>query len=270
MIIDAEVHFWKYGKNTGAPLIRNNKSLQKDHLPSGIALSLRRNQVDACLAAPAEPAEVETRFLSELALTHDLIRGVIGWIDLRDRQAADKINELAAYTAIRGYRLDATGAWAAPSAETMQALAQYPYSLDLEISASSHTDAMERWIREFPDQIFVLGNCGNPDAREAPSASWIAQIRQLAKNKNLYCKISGLFTLAGRASWKPADFYPFLDALFGAFGPQRLLYASDWPFLLTGGSYVQWKSLLEKYLEFFSETDRESFFGENARRVYRV
>ena len=71
-------------------------------------------------------------------------------------------------------------------------------------------------------------------------------------------------------SWKPADFYPFLDVLFDAFGPERLLFASNWPFILVSGMYLQWKSLMEKYMEKFSEEDLDHFFGENASRVYSL
>ena len=104
------------------------------------------------------------------------------------------------------------------------------YTLDLNLSSDTNTDALNEWIRSYPDQHFVLEQCGNPDAKQPPSAAWIQQIRQLAKNQNLSCKVSGLFTLSNWKSWKPADFYPFLDILFEAFGPNRLLYASDWPF----------------------------------------
>jgi L-fuconolactonase len=114
----------------------------------------------------------------------------------------------------------------------------------------------------------MLEQCGNPDAKQPPAAAWIQQITQLAKNQNLACKVSGLFTLSVWKSWKPADFYPFLDILFEAFGPNRLLYASDWPFILLSGSYVQWKSLLEKYTEQMKEEERENFFGKNAERWY--
>ena len=109
MTIDAEVHFWKYSKNSGAPMIRNNKMLHEDYLPEKISLNLQRNEVDACIAAAAGPDEVETRFLSELALTHPLIRGVIGWIDLLDKKADEKITEFSFYKAIKGYKLDAGG-----------------------------------------------------------------------------------------------------------------------------------------------------------------
>ena len=268
MTIDAEVHFWKYGKATGATPIRNNKIMQEDYLPSGISLNLQRNRVDACIAVAAEPAEVETRFLAELALTHPVIRAVIGWIDLKEKNAGERIEKLSAYTAIKGFKLDVSGENFFPSEDVMQALAQHSFALDLKLSSDTNTPQLNDRIRSYPDQHFVLEQCGSPDAKQPPSASWIQQIRQLAKNQNLFCKVSGLFTLSTWKSWKPADFYPFLDTLFEAFGPERLLYASDWPFILLSGSYVQWKSLLEKYTERMSEEDKENFFGKNAVRIY--
>ncbi len=270
MTFDAEVHFWKYGKATGVPLIRNNKMLQEDYLPSGISLNLQRNQVDACVAVAAEPAEVETRFLSELALTHPVIRGVIGWIDLQDRNAVEKIAGLSSYTAIKGFKLDSSGVDFSSLQPVMELMVQYSYSLDLKLSPNTNTPQLNDWIRSNPDQYFVLGQCGNPDTKHPPSTEWIQQIKQLAKNQNLFCKVSGLFTPGNWKSWKPADFYPFLDTLFEAFGPNRLLYASDWPFILLSGSYVQWKSLMEKYTEHLKPEEKENFFGENAQRIYHL
>jgi L-fuconolactonase len=269
MTIDAEVHFWKYGKATGSLQIRDNKMMRQDYLPSGIALNLQRNGVDACIAVAAEPAEVETRFLAELALTHPVIRAVIGWIDLNEKNAAGKIEELSSYTAIKGFKLDTSGEDFPPPGEgVMQALARHNYSLDLKLSSQTDTPQLNGLIRSFPDQRFVLEQCGNPDAKQPPAAAWIQQITQLAKNQNLVCKVSGLFTLGAWKSWKPADFYPFLDILFDAFGPGRLLYASDWPFILLSGSYVQWKSLLEKYTERLNDEEKENFFGKNAAQCY--
>ncbi|HVY74198.1 MAG TPA: amidohydrolase family protein [Puia sp.] len=269
MVIDAEVHFWKYGKATAAPLIRENKVLQEDYLPSDIALNLRRNEVAACVAVSAEATEVETRFLAELALTHPVISGVVGWTDLNEAMAPEKIQELSAYTAIRGFKLSGDADFAKLHAVT-EALLPFGYSLDVELLPATNISGLNSLIRHFPDQAFVLQNCGSPDAKGKPANSWQEQIHLLAKNKNLYCKVSGLFTAANWKSWKPGDFYPFLDLLFKSFGPDRLLYASDWPFLLLSGAYVQWKSLLEKYTEHLSEEQHENFFGENARRVYRL
>jgi L-fuconolactonase len=268
MHIDAEVHFWKYGKSLVSPIIRDNKLMQQDYLPEHISLSFNRNEIDGCIAVAAEPADVETRFLAELAATHPVIKAVVGWVDLYGPKAVEKIEEFQQYLPIRGYRID-IGKDSTPSTEVMDVLKAGQYSLDIAVGADNET-GITKWIQAYPDQSFILRDCANPDAKETPSKKWELTIRALAKNQNLTCKVSGLFTNGKGKSWKPADFYPFLEILFDSFGPDRLLYASDWPILLLNGIYVQWKSLLEKFTERMSLDDQYKFFGENAVRLYRL
>ena len=269
MKIDAEVHFWKYERNLSNPFIRNNKILQQNYLPEQITQSLHRNGIGACLAVVTENAEVETRFLSELALTHPEVRGVIGWIDLYDPKAVEKIHEFQQYAPIRGYQIEMTKIKLPPK-EVMEELQASQLTLDISSNAGSGSSNINTSLADYPDQQFVLQDCGNPDAKQPPSATWKTTIRELAKHQNLSCKVSGLFIHSNWRSWKPADFYPFLEILSEAFGPERLLYASDWPFMLLAGIYVQWKSLLEKFTENWSPENREKFFGQNAQRIYRL
>jgi L-fuconolactonase len=268
MHIDSEVHFWKYGKSPGNPVIRNNKLMQEDYLPGQVSLSLGRNKIVGCIAVVAEEAEVETRFLCELAATHPIISGVVGWIDLYDPKAVEKVQEFQEYHPIKGYGLE-TGKRGFPSDEVMEVLGVNHYSLDISVATDNEAESI-KWMRAHPGQQFILSGCANPDAKHPPTKKWESTIRALAENQNLSCKVSGLFTHGDGKSWKPADFYPFLEILFDSFGADRLLYASDWPFLLLAGIYVQWNSLLEKFTERFSTEDRDKFFGENAVRIYRL
>ncbi len=269
MHIDAEVHFWKFDKSLINPLIRNNKLLQQDYLPEHLSQSLNRNKIDGCIAVAAESAEVETRFLSELAATHPQISGVVGWINLHDQKAVEKIGEFQQYRPIRGYQLEISKD-KFPLREVMENLAANQYSLDISFRKETDIDSLSGWMNDWPDQHFILRDCANPDIKNAPSKIWASTIRELAKIQNLSCKLSGLFTNGNPKSWKPADFYPFLEILFESFGTERLLYASDWPFLLLAGIYVQWKSLIMKFMERYGAEDQEKIFGENAVRIYRL
>ncbi len=209
MKIDAEVYFWKYVKTFRHPLIRENKLLQQYYLPEQITQSLHRNGIDGCIGAVAEPAEVETRFLAELALTHTEIHGVIGWIDLYDPKAGEKIREFQQYIPLRGYWIETmTDPTVNPA--VMELLKEYQYSLDLSLGNETDPADLKKWLSANPDQHFILQDCGNPDAKQAPSKAWETRIRELSKNHNLSCKLSGLFTRGNWKSWKPADFYPFL------------------------------------------------------------
>jgi L-fuconolactonase len=269
MHIDSEVYFWKNEKAFRDQRIRENKILQQQYLPEQISLSLHRNEINGCIAVVGETAEVETRFLAELALTHSEIRGVIGWIDLSDSNAPEKILAFQQYAPIRGYKLE-LGKQTLPSAAVMELLGTCQYSLDLSGAAAINPDSLITWLNHYPDMQFVIPDCGDPDARQAPSKNWETRVRELAKNQNLSCKLSGLFTRGNRKSWKPADFYPFLDILFDAFGSDRILFASGWPFLLLSGIYVQWKSLVEKFMEKFPIEYHDKIFGENAERIYHL
>ncbi len=269
MHIDCDVHFWKFDRSTSNLLIRNNKVLAQHYLPEQLSQSLHRNGIQGCVAVTAENMEVESRFLAELAYTHPEILGVVAWTDFSAPQAEEKIRDLQKYTPIKGFQYDPlTGR--PPSATLMDIFQAHQYTLDLNIVHETNISELTQWIKSFPEQTFILRNCADPDTSQRPSAAWEKQIRGLAANANLYCKVSGFLTTAKGKTWKPADFYPFLDIIFEAFGPARLLYASDWPFLLLNGIYVQWKSLLEKYMEKFNEDERELFFGNTATRLYRL
>lgn len=269
MKIDAEVFFWKYEKQFLHPLIRGNKMLQQQYLPEQIAQNLHRNGMDGCIAVSAEDAEVQTRFLAELSATHPEILGIIGWIDLYDLKSIDKIQEFKQYSLIKGFRIEASRIDAILPA-TMESVLTGQYCLELSVGAVSDFSHVSNWLTAHTEQSFVLRDAGQPDAKQPPSGTWETNIRTMAKNQNLSCKLSGIFIHGHQKNWKPADFYPFLDIIFDEFGTDRLLFASEWPFLLLSGIYIQWKSLVEKYMEKYRPEDREKVFGENARRLYRI
>jgi L-fuconolactonase len=130
-------------------------------------------------------------------------------------------------------------------------------------------DAID-FVAAFPEQRFVIDHCAKPAIRDRDIETWKADITEIGRYPNVYCKLSGLLTEAKWKQWSPADFYPYLDVVFGAFGVERLMFGSDWPVVLVSGIYVQWKSLIEKYMESFTDDDKEKVFGLNAQEFYRI
>jgi L-fuconolactonase len=126
------------------------------------------------------------------------------------------------------------------------------------------------FVSKFPEQKFILDHCAKPNIKNKKIDEWKDLIKELANHPNVYCKLSGLFTEAAWKEWSVGDFYPYLDVVFNEFGTDRLLFGSDWPVMLLSGIYVQWKSLLEKYMENFVEEDRQKVFGENAIEFYNL
>jgi L-fuconolactonase len=208
----------------------------------------------------------------ELAKTHDIIKGVVGWVDLKSEQLENRLEYFAQYPIIKGWRHIVQSE---PDDFLLQedfqrgirALLSHHFTYDILIYHYQLPAVLE-FVSKFPEQQLVLDHCGKPGIREGEIAKWKKNIQELAKSPNVYCKLSGLFTEANWSSWNPGDFYPYLDTVFEYFGVERLLFGSDWPVILLSGMYVQWKSLLEKYMEKYAPKDKDKVFGLNTVNFY--
>ncbi len=274
MTIDTHVHFWKYDKVRDAWITNKMKTLQQDFLPQTIAGTLRRNGVNGCIAVQADQSELETLFLMELSKSHDIIKGVVGWVDLQNEKIEERLDYFSQYEVIKGWRHIVQGEpddfLLKPAFQRgVNALRSYNYTYDVLIYPKQLKAALE-FVSKFPEQKLVIDHCAKPEITTRKIDEWTALTKEIAKSPNVYCKLSGLFTEAKWKEWSPAEFYPYLDVVFEAFGTDRLLYGSDWPVILLSGMYVQWKSLLEKYMEDFDKEDKEKVFGRNAVRFYNL
>ncbi|MBS1596723.1 MAG: amidohydrolase family protein [Bacteroidetes bacterium] len=272
--IDTHVHFWKYNKKRDAWITDDMKTLQQDYLPEHLAINMKRNGVIGCVAVQVEQAEVETRFLVELSKTHPVIKGVVGWIDLRAENIEERLAHFFEHKIIKGYRHivqgEAAGFLLKPDFQRgIHALKKYNYTYDILVYHHQLKDVVE-FVSKFPDQKLVIDHCAKPDIRNKTIDEWKSRIIEIAKQQNIYCKLSGLFTEAAWKNWSAGDFYPYLDVVFEAFGVNRLMFGSDWPVILLSGIYVQWKSLIEKYMENFSEDDKQKVFFSNANEFYSL
>lgn len=271
--IDTHVHFWKYDQNRDA-WMNDMKVLQQDYIPHHIEHILKRNDVDGCVAVQADQSEVETRFLCELSKSHPFIKGVVGWVDLCADNLEDRLHHFTQYQEIKGYRHIVQGEsndflLRKDFQRGVKTLQAFNYTYDILIYHYQLKPALS-FVSLLPDQKMVIDHCAKPDIKHKEIEEWARLMREIAKHPNIYCKLSGLFTEARWKAWSAGDFYPYLDVVFEAFGTDRLMYGSDWPVILVSGMYVQWKSLLEKYMENYAEEDREKVFGGNAVQFYNL
>lgn len=274
MTIDSHVHFWKFNRTRDAWITDDMKVLQQDYLPEHLSLTLKRNGVDGVVAVQASQEEVETRFLCELAKTHPEVMGVVGWIDLRADDVEERLQHFAQYPQIKGYRHIVQGEpddflLDAGFQRGIRALQPFNYTYDILIYPKQLPAAIA-FVEAFPDQRFVIDHCAKPVIRKKEIEDWASHINTIAQQPNVYCKLSGLLTEAVWKEWSAGDFYPYLDVVFDAFGTDRLMFGSDWPVILLSGMYVQWKSLVEKYMEKLPEEVKEQVMGQNARDFYNL
>lgn len=274
MKLDSHQHFWSYDP-AQYPWIPPGSPLHRDWLPDDLAPLLARAGLDGCIAVQARQTVEESRWLLLLADHAAIIKGVVGWVDLRSPEVDEQLAELTAHPKFRGVRHvvqdepDDRFVLGADFQRGIGRLKAFGLTYDLLLFPKQLPAAIEL-VRRFPGQPFVLDHLAKPFIKGGTLEPWAAQIRELAREPHVLCKVSGMVTEANPGAWKPEDFRPYLDVVFEAFGPERLMYGSDWPVCLLSGSYAQVFGLVEEYTRYFSAEQRSAFFGGNAARFYGI
>ncbi len=231
--------------------------------------------MDGCIAVQARQSLEETRWLLELASKTNLIKGVVGWVDLRSPQVADQLKEFSQHENLVGVRhvvqdeVDDNFMLGHAFQDGIRALDQFDLTYDILIYPRQLPAAI-RLAENFPDQPFVLDHIAKPLIKDAVLEPWASEIRDLAKHPHVMCKLSGMITEARLNHWKPADFVPYLDVVLNAFTPDRLMFGSDWPVALLSGSYADAYNIVADYIRPLGPEVERKIFGENACQFYGI
>jgi L-fuconolactonase len=153
--------------------------------------------------------------------------------------------------------------------EGIKALMEFGLTYDILIFPKQLPAALGLAMRH-PDQPFVLDHLAKPLIKTGKMSPWKGGIRELAKNRNVMCKLSGLVTEADWKAWTPERMKPYLDVVFEAFGPERLMFGSDWPVCLLAGDYAPVLGIIEAYIARMPRADQDAVLGGNAARFYRL
>lgn len=247
--------------------------LKRDFLPENLIPELRANQMDGCIAVQAEQSEDETMFLLDLAAQHQEIKGVVGWVDLCSPKLPERLEHFSQFEKLCGFRHIAQSE---PDDRFLvredficgiRSLEQFHFTYDILIYSKQLPAAIEL-VEGIPGQRFVIDHMAKPPIRSGEVLCWSKQMRVLAANRNVYCKVSGLVTEANWHNWQPADFTPYLDVIFEAFGPDRIMFGSDWPVCLLAGTYENVKTIVANYFRDLSSEQQQKIFGLNAISFY--
>lgn len=268
MVIDAHQHFWRLAVRAGQWPPADLAAIHRDFLPPDLAPLLTENSIDGTILVQSLPSEDDTRFLLDLAERHSFVRGVVGWVDLTAADAPARIAALAAHPALKGLRpmlQDLEPEWLDDPALDPAIAAMQAAGLRFDaLVLPRHLPALLRFARRFPSLPIVIDHGAKPDIARGGSAGWAADMAALAAHPNLWCKLSGLLTEAG-ARTGIDDIRPYADTLFALFGPDRLIWGSDWPVLTLAGEYGGWLAMCRALLP---SVAHGAVFGGNARRFY--
>lgn len=271
--IDSHQHFWKYDPVRYSWLEGPLEDLQKDFLPEDLEPLLKKYNFDGSIAVQADQSEKETEFLLHLSQQNHFVKGVVGWIDLTQPNARGRLQHYAKNSLFKGVRhivYDQKGEFMEDPAfqNGISHLKEFDLTYDI-LCFDYQLQGAVKLVNEFPEQKFVLDHMGKPQISEGVSLEWAKNIKALAAQPNVYCKLSGLLTEMNDFRWKVEDFEPFLDVVLNAFGKDRLMYGSDWPVCLAAAHYNQTVEIIHSYFNHdFSAL--EKMFGKTAARFYNV
>lgn len=274
MIIDSHVHFWQYNALRDSWITDEMKPIQKDFLPADASSVFMQNDVDGCIAVQASQSDTETAFLLQLAQENPFIKGVVGWIDLAGSDLDLRLEACKSLPKLKGFRHVVQGEpegflQRSEIINGIKSIGDAGFTYDILIYAHQLGDAI-KLSDALPNQPFILDHCAKPSLRSKNTEEWSTQIRELAANPNVSCKLSGLLTEDHWHNCDEKQLLQCLDVVFSAFGTQRVLFGSDWPVILLAGHYKSWKKTIENYTLQFTQQEREAIFGSNAVRFYNL
>ena len=274
--IDAHQHYWSlayrdYGWLQPTPELR---PIYRDFGPADLHPHLDAAGIDATVLVQAAPSEAETwRLLQLAAAPGSRVAGVVGWCDLLDPDAPQRIARLAAQPLLKGLRpmlqdLD-DPRWILQDAlqPALQAMVRHGLVFDALVKGAAQLDALCEFAAEHGALRIVLDHGAKPPLASGDLADWRAGISRLARAPNVHCKLSGLVTEAG-AGWRVAGLRDGVEHLLAEFGAPRLLWGSDWPVLNLAADYHAWWRASGELLGSLNAAQREQVFGRNAVQCY--
>lgn len=272
--IDSHQHFWKFDPIRDGWIDDSMRQIQRDFLPEDLLPLLSENKFAGSVAVQASQSEEETGFLLDLASKNDFIKGVVGWVDLRDENISERLSHFSKYEKLKGFRHVVQGEpddfmFRKDFRNGISALKQFDFTYDILIFHRQLPAAIDL-VKSFPEQAFVIDHIAKPDIKSGDIASWKKGIEEIAKFKNVSCKISGMVTEADWNQWKPSDLKPYLDVIFENFSADKLMFGSDWPVCNVASDYTGVVKTLEDYITLFSIEDQNKIWYENAKSFYKL
>ncbi len=276
--VDAHHHLWDPARATYPFLTDEVAVIRRRFGPDDLAPLLEANGIDRTVVVQARGDIAETRELLATAAATAFIGGVVGWVDLADPGVADSIAELRSHAGgdklvgIRHQVHDEPDAdWLARPVvrRGIRAVAAAGLAYDLLIRPREMPVALAT-VRALPDVRFVIDHLAKPPIASGIVEPWADLLRPFGAAANVSCKVSGLVTEADWASGRPAELVPFVRLAVDTFGPERLMFGSDWPVCLLAATYERVVESARTALGGLGEADVARVFGGTAAEVYRL
>lgn len=272
MRIDAHQHFWTLSRGDYGWLTPALGPIHRDFGPTDLEPLLAQHGIERTILVQAAPTEAETAFLLDIAARTTFVAGVVGWADFDAPDIAERIAVLSGNPLLVGLRPMvqdiARDDWLAQPAlaPAFEAMASHHLVFDALLKPR-HIAPMLAVLERHPTLPAVIDHAAKPDLVAGDLSAWREGMTTLAAHPRLFCKLSGLVTEASE-DWTIATLHPAVDHLLAVFGPDRLIWGSDWPVVTLRAGYARWYAVATALLAGQSEAARAAIMGGNAHRLY--
>lgn len=278
MIIDSHVHLWNPARGDYGWMPKGDPVLDRSYRPSDLAPILDRHGVSRVVLVQAAPTVEETDYMLGLAdgwaEGGDRVAGVVGWVDFEDRGQRQHLERFAAHPKMVGVRpmiqdiADLEWMHRKDIVWAFDAMAELGLVFDA-LGYPVHLPGFLALFQRHPGLKIVVDHGAKPrirDVKANPSAftQWAADIGRIARETGAVCKLSGLATEAA-AGFSDDDLQPFAAHILDVFGPDRVMFGSDWPVVTLAAGYERWFAAARRFVP---EANRAAVFGGTAKRVY--
>jgi L-fuconolactonase len=278
VIVDAHHHFWDPATADYPWLTDELAAIRRPFGPSDLEPQLRAADVEATVLVQTRSSLEETVDFLSVAAATPFVRGVVGWVDLTDPAVADTIAALRAGPGgelLKGIRHQAHDEpdpdWLVRDdvVRGIEAGGRADLVYDLLVRSRELPAALEV-ARRLPDVRFVIDHVAKPPIADGALEPWASRMAPFEELEHVACKLSGMVTEADWSAWTTADLRPYVDRVLAVFGPNRLLFGSDWPVCLLASTYGGVIDATRQTLDGLEGDELAKVFGGTAERVYRL
>lgn len=267
--IDTHVHFWQLARGDYDWLSPDKHILYRDYGIEDFEAAKAKTEITKCIAVQAAPTLAETQFLLDLAKTYDAIIGVTGWVDLLAENVSAQLDILKHDKKTVGIRpmigIEQGAEWlSSPKfSNGLAALAQSGLVLEALV-LPHHLPGIANVAQRSPELKIIINHAAKP--KPADLGQWDKDISQFKELENVTCKFSGL----PQQCSEPDHYRHVFATLMNTFGPQRMMWGSDYPVLLETSTYAKWTEYSDTLLSELSQSERSSIETDTALKTYDI
>ncbi len=273
LAVDAHLHLWRYQADELDWISDRMSVLRRDFLAEDVARELAASGVPGCVAVQARSSLAENEFLLAQQAASRAILGVVGWVDLQSPDVGAVLERYAGrLVGVRHIVQDEPDDDFLLRPAFQRGVALLPgFGMTYDVLIyPRHLPAACVFADRNPDLRLVLDHLAKPPIAAGELEPWATDLRALAERPHVFVKASGLVTEADWARWTPDQLRRYLDIAFEAFGPERILFGSDFPVCLVAASYAQVKRVIDDYGAALSGTERARVLADNAIAFYKL